>query len=86
MRCRDGHLRLLSPLIAAYLADLKEAWNVFGILPASEFQDLKTLVKKLQMGTPGIKAPKHTEEEALRSVRIQSVEHCQGAMIDAVHA
>ena len=71
MQCRDGQRRLLFPLIAAYLADLKEAWDVFGILPASEFQDLTTLVRKLQMGTPGFQAPKRTEE-ALRLVRTRS--------------
>lgn len=75
LRCRDGQQRLLFPLPAAYIADLQEAFYVFGILPfPAERSDITTLVKKCDMGNPDVQAEKRTE--VLVAEVIPSLKHC----------
>ena len=62
MRCRDGRLRLLVSFPAA---DRKEAWDVFGILLASEFQDIYNPGQEAAHGDPWRGGPKaHSERPA----------------------
>lgn len=45
--CIDGRMRHLFPIPAAYIADIKEANEVFGIRPyPGAFPDINTLVHK----------------------------------------
>ncbi len=62
MRCPDGEHRHFVPVIAAYVADIKEANEVFNVAPyPSACPDINTLVSKDKMNDPEHEAELRTE-------------------------
>ena len=62
MRCPDGKHRQFVPVIAAYVADIKEANEVFNVAPfPSPCPDINTLVSTKDMNDPEHQAELRTE-------------------------
>ena len=62
MRCPDGEHRHFVPVIAAYVADIKEANEVFNVAPyPASCPDINTLVSKDNMNDPEHEAEARTE-------------------------
>lgn len=62
MRCGDGAHRHFVPVIAAYVADIKEANEVFNVAPyPAGCSDINTLVSIHNMNNPEHEARPRTE-------------------------
>lgn len=67
MRCSDGRDRHFVPVPAAYVADIKEANEVFNIAPyPALYSDIGTLVPKNKLSDPDYVARPRTQEEMLQ--------------------
>ena len=63
MKCPDGEHRQFVPVIAAYVADIKEANEVFNVAPyPAPCSDINTLVNIDNMNDPEHQAELRTEE------------------------
>ena len=67
MRCSDGRDRHFVPVPAAYVADIKEANEVFNIAPyPALYSDIGTLVPKDKLSDSEYVARPRTQEEMLQ--------------------
>ncbi|DBA83942.1 TPA: hypothetical protein ACH3X1_006438 [Trebouxia sp. C0004] len=61
-KCTDGVERFFLPTAAAYVGDIKEANDVFGIAPhPAPYSDIRTLIKSDRFNDPDVDPPPRTE-------------------------
>ncbi|KAL0018413.1 hypothetical protein WJX79_005315 [Trebouxia sp. C0005] len=82
MLCNDNKIRYFVPTLVAYVADIKEANEVYNIAPYPAFRpDIGTLVHRSDMNMPDLVAEPRTEEnmsEMLSDLHQLLEEECEG--------
>lgn len=62
-KCSDGVQRFFLPTLAAFVGDIKEANDVFGIAPhLAPRSDIQTLIRSHSFNDPSAEPPLRTEQ------------------------